>query len=53
MIALILFVAAAIVSLLWLLGTAIGPNPTALVFLLVSAGLACGAAAVGPAWPRR
>lgn len=52
MIALILYVAAAIVSLLWLLGTEVGPNPLALVLLLTTAGLAVSAAAVGPPWPR-
>lgn len=50
MIALVLYVAAAIVSLLWLLGTGVGPNPLALVLLLTTAGLAFSAS--GVTWPR-
>lgn len=48
MIALICYVAAALISLLWLLGTEVGPNPLALVLLLTTAGLAFGAVAIGP-----
>lgn len=48
MIALVCYVAAALISLLWLLGTEVGPNPLALVLLLVCAGLALGGLAIGP-----
>lgn len=48
MIALACFIGAAIVSLLWLLGTGVGPNPLALVLLLAAIGWAFSAAAIGP-----
>lgn len=50
--ALVLYIAAAIMALLWLLGLELGAlNMTALLFLLVSAGLVCSTAGIG--WPRR